>query len=320
MGRLVDEIRKGRVLVSDGAWGTFLHAKGMKPGECPEEWNLSHRRDVMDIARSYADTGADMIETNSFGANRIKLRHYGLDRKAADINKAAAQISREAAGNDRIVLGSIGPTGKFIITGDVSEDELYDVFREQAAALERGGADAACIETLSALDEAICAIRAVKENTDLDVACTFTFDKTADGSYKTMMGVSPAEMAVKVAEAGADVIGTNCGNGMAGMIEIVREIRKADNKTPVLVHATVDCFRADRFPRDAGGHGGAHAGAYKSRREHHRRMLRNHAGPYSGHCGCRSATVGTAWNRLISGFSMDILNTCVSLSDRSGRG
>jgi 5-methyltetrahydrofolate--homocysteine methyltransferase len=237
MGRLVEEIKKGGILVSDGAWGTFLHAKGLKPGECPEEWNLTRRKDVMDIARSYADAGAEMIETNSFGANRIKLGHYGLQRKTVEINKAAAQISREAAGNDRIVLGSIGPTGKFIITGDVDEDELYDVFREQAAALEHGGADAACIETMSALDEALCALRAARENTDIDVACTFTFDKTADGSYKTMMGVSPAEMTEKLVEAGADVIGTNCGNGMAGMIEIVREIRKADKKIPVLVQA-----------------------------------------------------------------------------------
>jgi len=135
------------------------------------------------------------------------------------------------------VLGSIGPTGKFILTGDVSEDDLYDVFREQAVALEHGGADAACIETMSALDEALCAVRAVLDNTDLDVVCTFTFDRTVDGFYKTMMGVSPAEMAKKLVEAGADVIGTNCGNGMAGMLEIVREIRSVDKKTTMLVHA-----------------------------------------------------------------------------------
>jgi 5-methyltetrahydrofolate--homocysteine methyltransferase len=237
MGRLVEQIRKGKVLVSDGAWGTFLHQKGLKPGECPESWNLTRRSDVLDIARSYVEAGADMIETNSFGASRIKLAHYGLERKASEINKSAAEISREAAGEDRIVLGSIGPTGKFLITGEVTEEDLYGAFSEQAVALELGGADAACIETMAALDEALCAVRAVRENTGLETVCTFTFEKTADGSYKTMMGVSPREMAKNLAEAGADVIGTNCGNGMAGMVDIVRAIRSVNREIPLLVHA-----------------------------------------------------------------------------------
>jgi 5-methyltetrahydrofolate--homocysteine methyltransferase len=234
---LIETIGRRKILVSDGAWGTFLHAKGLKPGECPEEWNLSHRAEVLSIARSYADAGADCIETNSFGGSRFKLAHFGLDRKAPEINRAAAEISREAAGDDRIVLGSIGPTGLFLITGDVTEEDLEDAFREQAVALQKGGADAACIETMSAVDEALCAVRAVKDNTNLETICTFTFERTADGSYRTMAGVSPSAMAEALIAAGADVIGTNCGNGMAGMVDVVREIRSVDAWIPILVHA-----------------------------------------------------------------------------------
>ncbi|HEX9934158.1 MAG TPA: homocysteine S-methyltransferase family protein [bacterium] len=237
MRSIAQAVQQGRILVSDGAWGTFLHQKGLQPGECPESWNLNHRGDVLDIARSYIEAGADCIETNSFGASRIKLAHYGLDKKAAEINEAAALISREAAGAGGFVLGSIGPTGLFLITGEVQEEDLVSAFREQAEALERGGADAACIETMSALDEALCAVRAVRENTRLETVCTFTFEKTADGSFKTMAGVTPGQMAEVMAAAGADVIGTNCGNGMELMVEIVREIHAAVPGIPILVHA-----------------------------------------------------------------------------------
>ncbi len=237
MRSIVEEMKKGRILISDGAWGTFLHDKGLKPGECPESWNLTHRSDVFEIAKSYARAGADCIETNSFGGSRFKLKHYGLENKASEINRTAAEISREAAGEDRIVFGSIGPTGTFLITGEVTEEDLYDAFREQAAALERGGASAICIETQSALDEALCAVRAARENTGLEIVCTFTFEKTMDGSYKTMMGVSPSQMAEALAGAGVDVVGTNCGNGMARMADIVREIRSAVPDLPILVHA-----------------------------------------------------------------------------------
>jgi len=234
---LTEVLKDGRILVSDGAWGTFLHQRGLLPGECPELWNVTRQNDVLAIAKSYIDSGADMILTNSFGGSPTKLQHYGLEERTYELNKAAAKISREAAGNDKIVLGSIGPTGVILMMGEVSEETLYKGFMIQADALIKGGVDAICIETMSAIDEACAAIRAVKAVSDLEIVCTFTFEKTNDGKYKTMMGVSPAEMVIAVKEAGASVIGANCGNGFENMIEIVKEIRSIDNTTPILIHA-----------------------------------------------------------------------------------
>lgn len=237
MKSILSEIKKGKVLVSDGAWGTMLIEKGLKTGECPELWNLTRRNDVLSIAESYINTGADIILTNSFGGSPYKLAHYNLSDKAFEINYEAAKISREAAGSDKFVLGSIGPTGAILIMGEVSEKEIYDGFSIQAEALMNGGVDAICVETMSAIDEALLAIKAAKEITDLEIICTFTFEKTMQNEYRTMMGVSPSEMVEAVKNAGASIIGTNCGNGFDGMIEIVKEIREVDQSTPILVHA-----------------------------------------------------------------------------------
>jgi 5-methyltetrahydrofolate--homocysteine methyltransferase len=237
MKRIVDAVKEGTILVSDGAWGTELHKRGLRPGECPDLWCLEHRDAVLDVASSYIDAGADLIQTNSFGASRIKLAHYGLSGQAAEINRAAAAISREAAGNSHHVIASVGPTGSILLMGDVTEEEVSDAFREQITALESGGADACCIETFAAVDEARLAIGAARENTSLEIICTFTFEKTVQDTYRTMMGVSPAEMATAALDAGADIIGANCGNGMAGMVDIVRELRQAAPDTPILVHA-----------------------------------------------------------------------------------
>lgn len=234
---IADAVREGTILVSDGAWGTFLYGKGLKPGECPESWNIERFEGVKAIAESYIDAGADMVETNSFGGSRIKLAHFGLDGRTAEINEAAARASREAAGKDKYVIASIGPTGKMLIMEDVTEQQLYDAFKEQAAALEKGGADAICIETMSDKDEAAIAVKAAKENTKCEVICTFTFEKTISGDYRTMMGVSPADAAKAAVEAGADIIGTNCGNGIERMIDIVKEMRAAYPDKPILVHA-----------------------------------------------------------------------------------
>jgi 5-methyltetrahydrofolate--homocysteine methyltransferase len=235
--KILDQLKQKKVIISDGAWGTLLQERGLKPGECPESWNLSHPDKVKEVAASYVAAGSEMVETNSFGASSFKLKHYGLADQAYEINKKAAEISRMAAGDSVHVLGSIGPTGIMLMMGEVSDDELYSAFKEQATALEAGGADAICIETMTALDEAVLAIKAAKDNTSLEVICTMTFDKTVNGDFRTMMGVSPEQMVPALKAAGADIIGTNCGNGMENMIPIVKAIRLIDKDIPILVHA-----------------------------------------------------------------------------------
>jgi 5-methyltetrahydrofolate--homocysteine methyltransferase len=249
---IVEAVKSGRILVSDGAWGTLLQQKGLRPGECPEAWCLDHAAEVRDIATRYVEAGADMVESDSFGGSSFKLRHYGLAERAGEINEAAARISREAAGSEHWVIASIGPTGEMLLLEEVSEEALYDAFAEQAVALEKGGADALCIETMSALDEAAIAVRAAKAHTGLEVIATFTFERTLQGEYRTMMGVSPGEAASAMLAAGADIIGSNCGNGIKGMVEIVGEMRAACPETPILVHANaglpVQVDGVDRFP------------------------------------------------------------------------
>jgi 5-methyltetrahydrofolate--homocysteine methyltransferase len=234
---IVAAVKAGRILVSDGAWGTFLQKKGMQPGECPELWCVTRRNDVMDIARGYIEAGSDMIETDSFGGTRCKLAHFGLADRTAELNQVAAAISREAAGPDKWVIASVGPTGMMTAMGDVTEADFYAFFKEQVVALEAGGADAICIETMSALDESVAAIRAARENTGCEVICTLTYERTRQGTYRTMMGVSPTEAARATVEAGAHIIGTNCGNGMDRMLEIVRELKLAAPTTPIMVQA-----------------------------------------------------------------------------------
>jgi len=237
MGILLDRIKKKGTLVSDGAWGTFLHEMGLAVGACPEQWNLDRPDDVMKIARSYVEAGADLILTNSFGGHPAKLAAYGLEGQAREINRAAAEISRQAAGDAVLVLGSMGPSGQMILTGEITEEAMAEGFRIQAEGLAEGGADGLLIETMSDLQEAMLAIRAAKSAASLEVACTFTFNRTQTGEYRTMMGAGVEEYLQMVKEEGVDLVGANCGNGTAGMIEIVREIRAIDPEIPVLVHA-----------------------------------------------------------------------------------
>lgn len=238
MKSLLNRIKAGEILISDGAMGTFLHAKGLQGGECPESWCVSHPKEVKSIAEAYVAAGSDLVETNSFGATSFKLKSYGFADKVSDFNFAAAKLAKEAIGNKGYVAASVGPTGHIVLEegGDTTAEALYEAFKEQVVALAAGGADAICVETMSSVVEAEQAIKAAKENTNLPVICTFSFEPGIKG-FRTMMGVKPERAAKAAAAAGADVVGANCGNGISNMIEITRQMRAAVPNVPILIHA-----------------------------------------------------------------------------------
>ncbi|MGE5569256.1 MAG: homocysteine S-methyltransferase family protein [Rhodospirillales bacterium] len=235
MSAFLKRVAQGEVLIFDGALGTFLHSKGLQAGECPESWCVSHPDVVKSIAEAYIASGSDVVTTNSFGANSFKLAAYGLADKVREFNRAAARLVKEAMSGRGFVAGSIGPTGQIVVDegGDATPEQLYEAFREQALALAEGGVDAICMETMSSLAEALQAVKAAKENTSLPVICTFTFEAGVKG-FRTMMGLKPDRAAREAAAAGADIVGANCGSGIANMIEIVRQMRAAAPETPIL--------------------------------------------------------------------------------------
>ena len=233
---ILEILAKGDILMTDCAMGTTLIDLGLGLGECPETWCFEHAEDIAKLAKDCIDAGSNIITTNSFGANRFKFAHYGLE-DVRNINIQAAKIARSAADDSVFVAGSVGPTGKMLLMGDVTEDEMYDAFKEQVTALHEGGADLILIETMSDIEEAEIAVKAAKERTPLPVAVTFAFDKTVKCEYRTMMGVSPADMAQAMQNAGADIIGANCGNGIENMVEITKEIRETAPNAFILIQA-----------------------------------------------------------------------------------
>lgn len=213
----------------------MLMAAGLKPEICAELWNVENPDAVRNVGARYIAAGSDLITTNSFGGSRFKLDDYDHADHVRELNRAAAHISREAAGANHFVIGSMGPTGKMLLMEDVTEQELYAAFRAQAEALLEGGVNACCIETMSAIDEGTLAVRAAKD-CGAETICTFTFNCLPDGAYRTMMGVSPEEMAAAVVDAGADIIGANCSLGPEGMVEIVAAMHAAVPDVPIIVH------------------------------------------------------------------------------------
>ena len=231
MPSLTDRLRAGNTLVGDGAWGTQLMERGLEPGDSPEAVNLSDPGILASIAQLYVDAGADLITTNTFGASPINLERYGLADRTEDLNRAGVDALKPVVGDRALISGSVGPTGAMVKPyGDTEPEAMADAFRRQIGALVGAGADVICVETMIDLTEARLAVAAARSlSADIPVIATMTFDATPRGFY-TVMGTSIEQACTELVAAGADVVGSNCGNGIEKMVEIAREF---------VVHATV---------------------------------------------------------------------------------
>lgn len=225
----------GRIYLADGAMGTELQKRGMEDGACPELLNLTNPALIRAIHADYLNAGADIIETNTFGANRARLKFHDMENQVEEIILAAVNNAKGFPGK-YLIAGSVGPTGEILEPlGTLSMPEAYDIFSEQVAAFEKAGADLLFIETMMAPEEVTAALKAVKENSQIPVAAMMTFERGLAG-IRTMWGNSVADAASILEQAGADIIGSNCGKGFDEMADVVSEYKMASNK-PVIAMA-----------------------------------------------------------------------------------
>lgn len=225
MHTIVERLLAAGPVITDGAWGTQLQLRGLTIGECPDLWNLTEPDRVGALAQAYATAGSRVILTNTFGSNRINLARHGLAEKTGQLNRLGAELSRRAAREAAMVFGSIGPCGKMLMSGEVNEEELDSAFSEQALALAEGGVDGFVVETMTDLAEAAIAVAAARK-TGKPVVASMAFD-TGKERDRTMMGVTPEQAAKALAEAGADAVGANCGQGIEGFLPLCRRLRAA---------------------------------------------------------------------------------------------
>jgi len=226
-----------RTLSLDGAMGTMLQVYGLKSGECSEGWNISHPQVVQKIHQEYIKAGADIILTNTFGANGIKLSSYGREKNILKINEIAVNIAKSAIDEERslekriFIAGSVGPTGKILEPyGDLKVSEVYRNYKEQTIILEKAGVDLIILETFYDLEEIKAALKATKENTNLMVIASMTFDK----NLKTIYGVDPERAVIVLENEGADGVGANCGSGPEALYKVLKMMKKA-SKTYLMV-------------------------------------------------------------------------------------
>jgi 5-methyltetrahydrofolate--homocysteine methyltransferase len=235
MADLRARLAGGEVLVGDGAWGTLLMERGLPPDQ-PPEWFALERPEVLEeIARLYVDAGADLVTTDTFGASSLRLAMHGLEGEVERVNRRAVEAVRRAVGGRGYVSASVGPSGRLLVPfGDTHPAEVYASFAEQVRVLADAGADLICIETMTDLTEATEAVKAAKAVAPrLPVMATMTFEKTRRGFF-TVMGVCVVKAVAGLADAGAEVVGANCGTGSETMVEVARELVRR-TRLPVAV-------------------------------------------------------------------------------------
>src|SRR3989338_392105 len=231
---------KSEILVLDGAMGTMLQKKGMKSGACPEELNLSNPAMIKEVHREYAGAGVNIITSNTFGGNRIKLSEYGLEHKLSEINTTAVRLAKEAAGKRCFVMATIGPTGKFLKPiGELSFDETYEVFKEQISACVDAGANLIGFETFSDIKELRAGVIAARDvSKDIPILAMMTFQTRSDpersegdpDDMRTVTGTAPETACVVLNSLGVDLIGGNCSLGPEGLIEVFRRMNRSSHK------------------------------------------------------------------------------------------
>ncbi len=235
MENILKRLQRGEVIVGDGALGTMLMQRGLKHGEPPETFNIEKPRILEEIASLYVDAGAEIVTTNTFGATSLRLRQFSLEKNVEAINRGGVEAVRKAVGNKAYVSGSVGPTAKMVKPlGNTEPEEILSAYQEQIRALLAAGVDMICIETMMDIAEATLAVKAARSlNSKIPVMATMTFQKHPQG-FVTFMGASIADAAMALKDAGADIVGSNCGDGMVNMVGIAREFMQ-HSRIPVAI-------------------------------------------------------------------------------------
>ena len=243
----LERLQAGEILCSDGAWGTQLMARGLKPGDSPEALNLSNPEALVEVATLYVEAGAQLVTTNTFGGSSLKLHSYALDDRTEEINRAAVEALKPVVAGKAYILASVGPTGKLLKPyGDTEPEAMAEAFSRQTRALIEAGADLICVETMIDINEARLAIEAARSHSaEIPIIATMTFDATPRGFFTTM-GVTVEQACAGLVEAGANIVGSNCGNGIDKMVEIAGEFA-THSSVPVIIQSNAG------VPENVGG-------------------------------------------------------------------